>query len=266
MGFCRNCGRPLVENEVCSCTSGATQNPQAVPPQQVYQNAQQPYVQQPYAQQPYAQQPVQQPYAQQPYAQQPVQQPYVQQPVYMQAPPQQQKKSHGCLIAALIIIPIFLLVTALLAAILVPAMLGYMAKSKTVSANTLTRNISNSANAVLTDLDASDIDVKGTYIITSGFDSNVNVKIDATAFVDALEKYCTDAADTEYFVVVMDGKCVYAAAENKDDEKYIGSSPTGADANKGAARFDGTYPDDGKWSLDQYYNDACKAIAAAGET
>ncbi len=251
MGFCRNCGRPLAENEVCSCTSGATQNPQAVPPPQVYQNAQQPYVQQPYAQQP---------------VQQPVQQPYVQQPVYMQAPPQQQKKSHGCLIAALIIIPIFLLLTAVLAAILVPSMLGYMAKSKTVSANALTRNISLSASSVLADLEASDIDVKGTYIITSGFESNVNVKIDAAAFVDALEGYCADAADTEYFVVVMDGKCVYAAAENKDDKKYIGSSPTGADPNDGAARFDGTYPDDGKWSLDQYYNDACKAIASAGET
>lgn len=189
MPFCQNCGRPLNAGEVCQCAAqqGGTA-PQSTP----YMNQ-----------------------LNQPYQYQPGQQP----------PQKKGGVPTGCLIAAAIAIPIFLAIAGILAAILVPAMVGYTKKSKISAANTYARNVYRAANTVLVDMDEEDINVGGAYII-SNYGLEPKPAFDGGAFFDEMKVYMGDStADLEYFAVVEDGRVVYVAV------KEIGNMYTGCYPN-----------------------------------
>lgn len=63
-------------------------------------------------------------------------------------------------------------IIGVLAAILVPTMLGYVRKSKLSSANTAASSVYKAINSALTELDEEGIDVGGTYLLTYNASTN----------------------------------------------------------------------------------------------
>lgn len=192
MPFCQNCGRPLNAGEVCQC---AAQQGGAAPQSTPYMNQ-----------------------LNQPYQYQPGQQP----------PQKKGGVPAGCLIAAAIAIPSFLVVAGILAAILVPAMIGYTKKSKISAANTYARNVYRAAQGALVNMDEEDIDVGGAYII-SNYGLEPKPAFDGGAFFDEMDEYVYMAGDSmeelEYFAVVEDGSVVYVAVREIGN-MYIGCYPS----------------------------------------
>lgn len=226
MPFCQNCGRLLNENEVCNCT------PQNQTPQQ---------------QIPYPQQ-------NQPYTYN-YQQPY--------PAPQQPKKKSGCLIAGIVCGVIALLFLLLiLAAILIPAMIGYTHKSRKQEANMTAKKYKDSVSSALIDLDScdcEDMDIDGTYIICSDRSANFNVPFEIPSdFYTTVNAYAAvEEGVYEYFVVVEDGSCVYAAAHNIEND-VIGTYPTGGEAM--TVRRYSDNETDRDWTISDLYTDACAAL------
>ncbi len=223
MPFCQNCGRPLNENEVCNCMS---QN--RTPQQQI----------------PYPQQG-------QPY-------PYNYQRPY--PAPQQPKQKNGCLIAGIICSVIALLFLLLiLAAILIPAMIGYTRKSQKREADVTAKRYKDAVFSVLVELESCDCegtDIDGTYIICSDKNANINVPFTIPSdFYDMIDTYAAIEEDTyEYFVVVEDGDCVYAAAHNMEND-IIGTYPASSEVLT-VRRYSGNEVDN-DWSISDLYTDAC---------
>ena len=268
MPFCPNCGRPLSENEVCSCAAQNPQQPypnqQGYPNPQMYQNGQ-PYLNQQGNPNPQMYQNGQPYLNQQGYPNPQMYQngqSYPNQQIYGQPQPQK-KSSSGCLIALAICIPVFLVMAGILAAILVPSMLGYVKKSKISAANNAAKNFNNVANSVLVDLYSEDINITGSYIITSGFADNINVTIDAEDFLDRVGYYSVDAKDYDYFFVFEDGKCVYTAAVAAG-ETYTGTYPQPATAAEGPVNYSGVHTGSAG-DIRDCYRDACAALTQESE-
>ena len=193
MPFCTQCGRPLAEGETCECRSANTQAAPDTAPQQPY-NAPNSYP------------PPQAPYGGQPY------------PAYGQMPPQ--KKSNAWILA--IIIPAVCVVLLLMLAILLPASMGYVKRSKQVSKNTNASTICKAANTAMVELDEQGEKLKGQYIISSDSDKNLAVPFNIGKFNTAMDKYLTEKPDYEYFMVIKDGTVQYAAiSESWDSKKDI---------------------------------------------
>ena len=237
MPFCQNCGRKLAEGEICSCTQNASpyitplggmpaQNPSPFPSSEQSQNPQgQPY--------PY-QNPQGQPYQYQ-YPQNAQQQP--------------QKKSHiGCLIAALVCISVSI---GALAAILVPATLGYVKKAHNASANSAAKSVYQSASSALADLDEEGKKVSGTYIL-SNFRNDSNAPFDTKAFAEKFSAYYTESDTISYFVVVKNGTCTYAAVK-LDSFDDLGTYPYTSAVNE-VTLYDGESVTD--YTIDEVYADA----------
>ncbi len=235
MAFCKYCGRPLGEGEICNCT---------------LQNQAQGY-------DAYGQ-PIQAP-GYDAYGQ-PIQAPGYNaygQPNQVQPP---KKKSNGAVIAIVIIVLVlagigFLILIAVLAAILVPSMIGYTHKSKQASINAQAKTLYNTTATVLTQLDAEGTNVMGTYIICSDEYDNVNVPFEASLFYDCADDYFPEIDSFTYFVVVQNGNCTYAAiAQNGED--FIGTSPyaTSIGTDEGPTTISGYYGDE-DWDLEDLYYD-----------
>ena len=105
-------------------------------------------------------------------------------------------------------------IIGVLAAILVPAMLGYVKKSKIQSANASAKTYLNSANSALTEMDEVDetLPNNGAYTRAT-MDANL---------LDYMAYYSDDAKTGEYALQIVDGICVAAAAQ---EGKYFGTNP-----------------------------------------
>jgi type IV pilus assembly protein PilA len=147
-------------------------------------------------------------------------------------------------------------IIGVLAAILVPTMLGYVRKSKISSANSAASSVYKAINSALTELDEEGIDVGGDYLLTyngttkqwsavggmpTGFTVGTDRKFDKKVtnfFSDIIKMKAVKAA-------VSGGSCI--ALASRQDSTYNGTYPAGIvtsdtfDAYKGDGKFDDAY-------------------------
>lgn len=265
MPYCINCGRFLQEGEVCNCTANAqgapVQQPNSAAPQggQPYNGGMQPPPY-PYNGQPYPNQP----YPNQPY---PV-------PTFNQQLANPPKKSNAWILA--IVIPLgiaALLIIAILAAILVPSMLGYTKKSKQSSMNSNASTLFKAGNTALIELDEEKKDIKGYYIISSDNSRNQAVPFDVEKFREKTANYFDKIGEYEYFMVCRDGAVEYTAIAKSwgDKSDYIGTyPPSNIDGirlyrvdSSGYTYGSSSFSKDTKMSLSDLYKDASKEYASA---
>jgi len=112
-------------------------------------------------------------------------------------------------------------IIGVLAAILVPAMLGYVKKSKIQSANASAKTFLSAANSALTEMDEVDdsaLDAMDTvdYIYTSEEDTAQATLLDYMAF------YQDDITSADFALKIEDGIAICCAAK---EGKYYGSVP-----------------------------------------
>ena len=112
-------------------------------------------------------------------------------------------------------------IIGVLAAILVPAMLGYVKKSKIQSANASAKTYLNSANSALTEMDEVDEDLPDNGAYYRSDDNSLTPAVDDD-LLDYMVFYSDDAMTGEYALRIVDGICVAAAAQ---EGKYFGTNP-----------------------------------------
>ena len=100
-------------------------------------------------------------------------------------------------------------IIGVLAAILVPAMLGYVRKSKITTANTTAKSIYNAYNTALVDFDTVDKAVTGTGANTTTTDiSGATTASSTDAFDQCVYGYFTDIAKVKaYAIEITNGAC-----------------------------------------------------------
>ncbi len=236
MPFCMNCGKELAEGETCNCTANGTVPPPPAPDPQ-HQGA-----------------PVPPP--------PPIYNNVVQQP--------QQKKSLWWI--WLIIIPailIVLMIVGVLAAILVPSMIGYTRKAKTTSANSTANSLYKAANSALCDMDEDGYNIEGYYIISSKSSENYRLPdehknyeaFDEDEFYTLVKNYYADSSQSDWFVVVENGSVTYSAASKED---YVGTYPNVATID-GPSYYDSFSSRREKASLNDLYEDALDKVEDKAE-
>lgn len=128
-------------------------------------------------------------------------------------------------------------IIGVLAAILVPSMLGYIRKSKINAANSTAAQVHKAANTALTEMDEESIAFTdaGTSIVhnigdaLSGEDGDEAIK-------GKIKKFMDDAEKCAFAIKVNGGNCVAAAASQ--DNKYFGTYPSGVVKTKEWAKHD----------------------------
>lgn len=124
-------------------------------------------------------------------------------------------------------------IIGVLAAILVPSMLGYVKKSKISSANSTASSVYKAINSALTELDEEGIDVGGCYILTyaagaNGAAGTWSAKSDVTGsnYAQKVENFFSDINKVDQVQAQMDGgACVALACAS--DSTYTGTYPGG---------------------------------------
>ncbi len=221
MPYCQNCGRPLSENEVCGCTP---QNPapnSGMPNPAVY-NYQNVQNQQAFAQ---------------------------------NQNPNAPKKNNTAVIIIIVIAVLMMFVLpviGILAAILVPSMLGYVAKSQQTSINSVAKTLCNTYDIVLVEMDSQGyVFGEEPCIICSDSYLNIDVPFDDDMIYANAEKFFTDIDNYTYFVVVENGRVAYVACEETDGG-CVGTFPATTSVNEGPKTFFGYIGND-DWNVDDLY-------------
>ncbi len=126
-------------------------------------------------------------------------------------------------------------IIGVLAAILIPALLGYVKKSKVTAANSSASSLYSAINTVLTELDEEGVDT-GAYktisytknnksvTFSTTADSTSSSTIDGAEVYKSLKEYFADVNKLDFQAALDGGTCVAVAC--KSDSTYTGSKPT----------------------------------------
>lgn len=122
-------------------------------------------------------------------------------------------------------------IIGVLAAILVPAMLGYVKKSKITSANSSAASLYDAINTVLTELDEEGVDTGAIAKIdhaknatTVTFADADNPTADGAEVYKSIKEYFNEVKKVEFKSTIAGGTC--AAVAVKQDSTYTGTKPT----------------------------------------
>ncbi len=122
-------------------------------------------------------------------------------------------------------------IIGVLAAILIPALLGYVKKSKVTAANSSASSLYSAINTVLTELDEEGVDTgaftemsysKGGTSVT--LSTATKPTVDGAEVYKSLKEYFNDVNKLDFKAALDGGTCVAVAC--KSDSTYTGSKPT----------------------------------------
>ncbi len=237
MPYCERCGRQLEEGQVCNCNANTNPNlnqETIQPPPPLYNQAM-----------------------------------YANGYNNMANPNPPKKKVWPIVLAiAIPLLLIALVVVGILAAIFVPAMIGYTHKSKLASQNSYSASLSKAINAVMTELDEEGYDVYGNYFICSAEDNSFcydsdSDDLDYSDLNDRINEYFSDSENGCWFAVCEYGVVTYVASAESWESEIVGTYPSisSLDSPKG---YQGTKGGgilyNGERELGEIYEDTLDAI------